>query len=57
MADKKRKKKKTGIFESIRKPVAPPTRRFGPPKPSEKRMPSGRKSKHKNALKEQDADL
>ncbi|MBP6004901.1 MAG: hypothetical protein KA746_15840 [Pyrinomonadaceae bacterium] len=35
------------VFDSIRKPTAPPTRKLGPEKPEEKVHPAGRKSKHK----------
>lgn len=44
---KEAKRKERLIFDSIRKPVAPPTRRMGSNKPDEKAMPSGRKAKHK----------
>jgi hypothetical protein len=46
---KKKKKKTTGqmLFDSIRKPVAPPTRKIGTDKPAEKARPSQRKIKHK----------
>jgi hypothetical protein len=46
---KKKKKKTTDqpIFDSIRKPVAPPTRKIGTDKPAEKAHPSQRKTKHK----------
>jgi hypothetical protein len=47
---KRRKKKSSNprqIFESIRKPTAPPTQKFGGPAPEEKVRPSGRKAKHK----------
>jgi hypothetical protein len=43
------KRKERLIFDSIRKPIAPPTRKFGSDKPDEKAMPSGRKAKHKKA--------
>lgn len=47
MAGKKKKKEERPIFDSIRKPVAPPTRKIGSNKPEEKVMPSLRKTKHK----------
>jgi hypothetical protein len=47
MKRKKTKKEERPIFDSIRKPVAPPTRQIGSNKPEEKAMPSGRKIKHK----------
>jgi hypothetical protein len=43
----KKKKKPNEIFDSIRKPIAPPTRKMGDDKPEEKLRPSGRKQKHK----------
>jgi hypothetical protein len=44
-----KKKKKSGktIFDSIRKPIAPPTQKIGKNKPDEKVNPSRRKTKHK----------
>jgi hypothetical protein len=56
MAAKRPRRKKSGIFESIRKPTAPPTRKIGDSKPAEKRLPSGRKSKHKKQIEENDGD-
>lgn len=47
MGSKKRKKAEQPIFDSIRKPTAPPSRRFGQEKPVDKANPSGRKKKHK----------
>jgi len=47
----KRRKKKTSpprpVFDSIRKPTAPPTQKFGGDAPEEKVHPSQRKAKHK----------
>lgn len=43
----KRKKNDRKIFDSIRKPTAPPSRTFGDEKPDERVHPSGRKAKHK----------
>jgi len=51
---KGRKKKRTSIFESIRKPTAPPSRKIDPNKPAEKLYPSGRKSKHKHKTPTED---
>jgi hypothetical protein len=48
MSGRKRKKAaEKPIFDSIRKPTAPPSKKFGTEKPEEKARPSGRKSKHK----------
>lgn len=47
----KRRKKKAEqdrpVFDSIRKPTAPPSQRFGGSRPEEKVHPTGRKAKHK----------
>jgi hypothetical protein len=37
-------------FDLIRKPVAPPTRKFGDDRPEERIHPSERKIKHKKKL-------
>lgn len=42
------------VYDSIRKPTAPPTRRIGERTPDETRLPSGRKAKHKGKLKGKD---
>ncbi|MFN0140134.1 MAG: hypothetical protein ACKVQW_08620 [Pyrinomonadaceae bacterium] len=46
---KKRKTKRDDrpVFDSIRKPTAPPSRKFGNSVPEEKLRPSLRKVKHK----------
>lgn len=44
---KKKKKKDFEIFDSIRKPTAPPGKKIGQNKPDEKARPSLRKTKHK----------
>jgi hypothetical protein len=44
---KKAKKKEQSIFESIRKPTAPPSQKIGNNKPDDKAHPAGRKIKHK----------
>ena len=48
---KKKAKKTTAqpIFDSIRKPIAPPTQKIGENKPEEKAHPSRRKVKHKKS--------
>jgi len=40
------------VFDSIRKPTAPPARRFGEDVPDSVRHPSLRKEKHKKSEKE-----
>ena len=47
MSGKKKKKAEQPIFDSIRKPTAPPSKKFGQDKPEEKARPSQRKMKHK----------
>ncbi|MBX3300386.1 MAG: hypothetical protein KF736_13085 [Acidobacteria bacterium] len=55
MTPQKRKaKKKMPVFESIRKPTAPPTRRIGEEHPEELRLPSRRKAKHKSKPESED---
>jgi hypothetical protein len=44
---KRKKKPVRPIFDSIRKPTAPPTQKIGTQKPDEKAHPSRRKAKHK----------
>jgi hypothetical protein len=44
---KKKKTESRPIFESIRKPIAPPSQKIGKDKPEEKIHPSLRKTKHK----------
>lgn len=50
MSGKKRDKEKRPVFDSIRKPTAPPGHKFGDDKPEEKAHPSGRKVKHKKKI-------
>ena len=47
MATARKTKRKEAIFEGIRKPTAPPTRKFGTARPEEKANPAGRFAKHK----------
>jgi hypothetical protein len=47
MSSKKKKKPARLIFDSIRKPTAPSTRRIGKNKPEEKIHPTNRKGKYK----------
>ena len=48
---KRPKKKEASIYESIRKPTAPPSQKMGKDKPEEKANPAGRKVKHKGKLR------
>lgn len=47
MSAKKKKKPERPIFDSIRKPTAPPSKKIGENKPDEKANPVQRKAKHK----------
>ena len=44
---KKKPKAERPVFDSLRKPTAPPSQKFGGEKPEEKIHPAGRKVKHK----------
>ncbi|MEO6333359.1 MAG: hypothetical protein ABIO91_00105 [Pyrinomonadaceae bacterium] len=44
------KAEKRPVFDSIRKPTAPPAKKFGEEKPKEIARPSLRKAKHKKKL-------
>jgi len=46
----KKKKDERPIFDSIRKPTAPPGQKIGKNKPEEKIHPSQRKTKHKKKI-------
>ncbi|HTK37734.1 MAG TPA: hypothetical protein VL325_04515 [Pyrinomonadaceae bacterium] len=50
MRAKKPKKEERPVFNSIRKPTAPPSQKFGEEKPEAKIHPSRRKVKHKKKL-------
>jgi len=50
MRGRKEKKEERPIFDSIRKPTAPPSQKFGDEKPEEKIHPSQRKIKHKKKV-------
>lgn len=43
----KKKKKERPVFDSIRKPIAPPSQKIGKNRADEKVLPSRRKVKHK----------
>jgi len=53
---KRKKRADSTLFESIRKPTAPPTQKLGEEKPESKIHPAGRKVKHKKK-EQQDGDL
>lgn len=42
-----KKKAERPVFDSIRKPTAPPSQKIGKQRPEEKVHPTGRKQKHK----------
>ena len=50
MRGRKAKKEERPVFDSIRKPTAPPSQKFGEEKPEEKIHPSRRKVKQKKKL-------
>ena len=50
MNRKRRKKDERPVFDSIRKPTAPPSRKIGQEKPNEKARPSLRKTKYKRKI-------
>jgi hypothetical protein len=47
MAGQKKKRSPRAIFDSIRKPTAPPSQKLGEEKPRERVHPAGRGSKYK----------
>ncbi len=51
---KKKPKEKRPIFDSLRKPTAPPSQKFGSEKAEEKIHPAGRKVKHKKPDRDED---
>ena len=50
VGQRKRKSEKRPVFDSIRKPTAPPAKKFGEDKPEEVARPALRKTKHKKKL-------
>lgn len=52
-AAKEKKQDERPVFDSIRKPTAPPSQKFGGSRPEERLRPSQRKAKHK---KDPDSD-
>jgi len=52
MSGKQGKQQDADIFESVRKPTAPPSRRMKDKKASAKADPASRKSKHKKRIEE-----
>lgn len=54
MSANKKKKPERPIFDSIRKPTAPPGQKIGSDKPDEKVYPSRRKIKHKKQNETED---
>jgi hypothetical protein len=54
MAQRKKKKPERPVFDSIRKPTAPPSRHIGSDALEEKRHPALRKVKHKKGPETQD---
>jgi hypothetical protein len=50
----KKKKSDTALFDSIRKPVAPPAQKLGKEKPEARIHPAERKVKHKRPVETED---
>jgi len=57
MSQRKPKAEKRPVFDSIRKPTAPPSKKFGNEKPDEIARPSLRKSKHKKKIDPKGSDV
>jgi hypothetical protein len=55
MAGRRKKKIERPVFDSIRKPVAPPTKEFGTQKPESTAHPAARKIKHKKKIETEEA--
>jgi hypothetical protein len=53
MKARKKKKPERPIFDSIRKPTAPPNQKIGENRPDEKIYPTGRKNKYKKKESEE----
>lgn len=56
MPAKKGKKTDAGVFDSIRKPMPPASKRMGEEKPESKAHPAARKVKHKKRV-DNDGDI
>jgi hypothetical protein len=56
MRKRKQNAEKRPIFDSIRKPTAPPVKKFGEEKPEQVARPSLRKVKHKKNLDQSNPD-
>lgn len=56
MAGKKRKKPEMPVFDSVRKPTAPPSKKIGERRPDEKVRPSNRGAKHKKPVEREIID-
>lgn len=55
-SSEKKKRRERQIFESIRKPLAPPGHAMSHAKPEEKARPAGRKAKHKRKPDQSSSD-
>jgi hypothetical protein len=51
---KKIKENERPVFDSIRKPTAPPSQKIGGKTPEDKHIPSRRKTKHKKPVDPED---
>jgi hypothetical protein len=57
VAKRRRKAEERPVFDSIRKPTAPPAKKFGDEKPNEIARPSLRKVKHKKKIDPRNRDV
>ncbi|MEP7147640.1 MAG: hypothetical protein ABI857_01985 [Acidobacteriota bacterium] len=57
MRKRKQNAEKRPVFDSIRKPTAPPAKKFGDEKPEEIARPSLRKTKHKSKVDHTNRDV
>lgn len=57
MSGRNTKKKSSEILSTIRKPTAPPSKKFGQNKADDKAYPSMKNVKHKKKLEKEDGDL
>ncbi len=56
VAGKKRKKPEMPVFDSVRKPTAPPSKKIGVRRPDKKVRPSNRGAKHKKPVEREISD-
>jgi len=57
MSGRNAKNKERPVFDSIRKPVAPRSRKFGDDRPEERIHPTQRKVKHKKKIEIENSNV